>query len=331
MRRFIIMFMILALVAGALVQPAEPASARSYTRWAYYVPDDPRSYRSLSAHHAYLDIVAPDAWRIQPNGSITSRLQPQVVRQMRRWGLRVMPMVTKYSWGDRMHAFLASPALRGRAARTLAGLVAAGDFAGIHIDFENIERRDSAALEAFVADIAVRLRGDGRLVTMALPARTASLNSFPAFNYARLGANLDLVVVMAYDHGYAGGRPAPVAPLAWVRDVAAYTRSQIPRGKILLGIPWYGYDWNRTTRRPARYVGFAEVAGIDGQHAFDAGAQAPSLRYVANGRQHEVWYENARSVGAKLQVVIEQDLAGWAAWRLGYDDPAIWGLINPRR
>jgi spore germination protein len=322
---------LLIVVAAMFGWPSDQAGARSYLRWAYYVPDDPRSYQSLRARHAYLDIIAPDAWRIHSDGSVTSRLQPDVVAQMRAWGLKVVPMVAKRSWHDKMHGLLSSPEARSKLARTLSTLVIEGGYDGIHIAIENVARQDGPALEALVAEVANGVRGNGRLVTMALPARTTRLDSFPAFDYGRLGAHLDLVIVMAYDHGYSGGRPSPVAPLPWVADVVAYATERIPRSKVLLGIPWYGYDWNTTTRAPGRYVGFAEALSRGGQHVYDQQAQAPGLRYVANGQHHQIWYEDARSVRHKLDLVVRHGLGGWGAWRLGYDDPAIWSLIRPRR
>lgn len=338
MRRLPTLLVLIACI-GLAGLPAR-SSARGYWRWAYYVPDDPRSYRSLEANHRDLDIVSPDAWRIRPDGSITSRIQPEVVAQMREWRLKVIPMVSKWSWYDKMHGFFASPTARSRAAQSLIALVLEGNYDGIQIDIENIETRDAAAFEAFVAEIAAGVRGKGpalsvpgkgRFVTIALPARTAGQNYHAAFNYARLGALCDLVVVMAYDHGWAGGRPSPVAPLPWVREVVDYTVSQVPREKVLLGIPWYGYDWNTSTQRLARYVGFDQVVGFGGEHGYDQQAQAPTLRYSAAGQRHVVWYENTRSVRPKMNIMVEQGLIGWAAWRLGYDDPAIWELVEARR
>jgi len=250
---------------------------------------------------------------------------------MRSWGLSIIPMVQKYRWSDKMRGFFTSPTAPKRAASDLADLVVGGGYDGIHIDIEHIDGRDGPALEAFVADVSARLHANGKLVTIALPASTAQQNWHPAFNYARLGAQVDLAVVMAYDHGYATGRPSPVAPLAWVRDVAAYTTSQIPREKVLLGIPWYGYDWNVSTRRMARYVAFDEVASRYGQYVYDGNAHAISLQYFANGHHHHVWYENVDSIAMKQNVVVEQGLRGWAAWRLGYEDPALWARLGPRR
>lgn len=333
------MLLVLIVCIGLAGSPAR-SSARGYWRWAYYVPDDPRSYRSLEANHNDLDIVAPDAWRIRPDGSITSRIQPEVVARMREWGLKVIPMVSKWSWNDTMHGFFASPTARSRAAQSLIALVLEGQYDGIQVDIENIEARDAAAFEAFVAEIAAGVRGKGpalsvpgkgRFVTIALPARTARYSSHVAFNYARLGALCDLVVVMAYDHGWAGGKPSPVAPLPWVREVVDYAVSQMPRTKVLLGIPWYGYDWNTSTQRLARYVGFDEVVAFGGEPGYDQQAEAPTLQYIASGQRHTVWYENAQSVRPKLNIMVEQELIGWAAWRLGYDDPAIWELIEARR
>ncbi len=329
-RLFCSVLALLTLVVG--LSAAVPAQARSHTRWVYYDPRDPRSYASLQAQHRYLDIVSPAYWRIQPNGTVTSSEAPEVVAQMRAWGLRVIPMVQKYSWFDKMHPWISNPAARTRTAHQLAALLEAGDYEGIHIDIENIHDDDGGYLTAFIDTLADRLRPAGRLITIAVPARTAANPSWHrAFDYAALGARTDLVVVMAYDHGYAAGRPSPVAPLPWVRDVLSYTQAHIPSDKILLGIPFYGYDWNLSRRGWARYVGVDEVAPKPGERGFEPTSGAAWLRYSWGREQHFVYYENWQSVQAKLDLVVGADVQGWAAWRLGYEDPAVWTLMPPRR
>src|SRR5688572_20165340 len=150
MRRWfcgVMMLFVLAVSFGI----AGPANAqRSYTRWAYYDPRDPRGYASLQAQQRYLDIVSPAYWRIQPNGTVTGSEQPEVVAQMRAWGLRVIPMVQKYSWFDQMHGWMASPAARARTADQLAALLEAGGYEGINIDIENINDNDGGYLTAFL-------------------------------------------------------------------------------------------------------------------------------------------------------------------------------------
>ena len=329
MRRWFCSAVALCLLVAGL---AMPARARSYTRWAYYDPRDGRSLASLQAQHQYLDIVSPAYWQIQPNGNVTSSEQPKVVAQMRAWGLKVIPMVQKYSWFDKMHPWISNQVTRTRTADQLAALVEAGYYEGIHIDIENIDDNDGGYLTAFIDTLADRLRPKGRLITIAVPARTEKQPGWHrAFDYTALGERSDLVVIMAYDYGYAAGQPAPVAPLPWVRDVMAYTQARIPNDKILLGIPFYGYDWNLSRRGWARYVGVDEVAGKAGERGYDAASGSAWLRYTAGRDQHMVFYENWQSVQSKFEVVTTADVQGWAAWRLGYEDPAIWTLIAPRR
>lgn len=329
MRRCLLILIALGLL---LVGFAPPAQARSYTRWAYYDPRDPRSWASLQANARYLDIVAPVYWRIQPNGGVTSIEQPDRVAQMRTWGLQVMPTVQKYSWFDKMHGWIANAKLRARTADQLAALLQKGDYDGINIDVENINDNDGGYFTAFLDELANRIRPSGRAITVAVPARTnRNVQWHRAFNYAAIAQRADLVIVMAYDNGYAAGQPAPVAPLPWVREVVAYTQQQVPNSKILLGIPFYGYDWNLTRGGWARYAGAEEVGGKPGARGYDENRSAAWLRYAAGREQHMVWYENWQSTQAKFGVVTESDVQGWAAWRLGYEDPAVWTLIAPRR
>ena len=81
----------------------------------------------------------------------------------------------------------------------------------------------------------------------------------------------------------------------------------------------------------ARYVGVDEVVGKVGERGYDSTNGAAWLRYAAGNDQHIVFYENWQSVQAKLELVASSEIQGWAAWRLGYEDPAMWTLLAPRR
>lgn len=323
------MFALLLLVAAL---PQRTAAATSPLRWAYYVANDARSYRSLAAHHRHLDAVSPDMWHIHPNGSITSHIHPDVIRNMRRWGLKVYPMVTKYVWSDKMRPFWANRTTRNRAATELARLMQGGDYAGIHLDIENVDQRDAEALRAFYADIAARVHGQGRQFTIALPAKSIGTPDWhPTYNYAKLASFSDLVVIMAYDHGYAGGPAGPVAPLPWVRNVLTYGLKYIPPSKLLLGVPWYGYDWGSNGKGRGRYISHGEALQRGATYRYDAAVHAPTASYRRADGLHIMWYENKASTAAKLSVVTANGVRGWAAWRLGYEDPAMWTLLAPRR
>ena len=127
-----------------------------------------------------------------------------------------------------------------------------------------------------------------------------------------------------------------VAPLPNVRAVLDYAVTEIPAEKIFLGVPNYGYDWplpvdlgvTRATSISNQYA--VELARrYGGSIQYDQTAQAPWFRYRdENGTQHEVWFEDARSIQAKLGLVKEYGLSGAGYWNLMRPFPQNWPVLN---
>jgi hypothetical protein len=192
-----------------------------------------------------------------------------------------------------------------------------------------------------MALLYARLKPKGKLVTMAVPAKyQETFTEFAGpYDYAALAPSLDLVTIMAYDYHYSGGPNGPVAPVTWVNACALYAASQFGANKVLLGVPFYGYDWNisKNSNGVGRtYEGvMSRVQQYGGTLGFDENAQTPYADYIQDGDQHRVWFENARSMVAKMDVIRRYNLGGWAAWRLGQENFDFWKVIssvfNPTR
>ncbi|MBP0983890.1 MAG: hypothetical protein J6A19_09200 [Oscillospiraceae bacterium] len=105
-----------------------------------------------------------------------------------------------------------------------------------------------------------------------------------------------------------------------VRRVLDYAVTEIPPEKILMGMPNYGYDWTLPFMRgtPARSLSFTEAVELAQKYGveiqYDETAQAPFFYYTDNGRQHVVWFDDPRSIDAKLKLIDEYDLAGASFW-----------------
>ena len=142
---------------------------------------------------------------------------------------------------------------------------------------------------------------------------------------------MDIYVVKSGDTLYAIARryavpPEDIAYANQLQNPALLSVGQalvIPTGKILLGVPNYGYDWTLpftqgTAARPLTNVGAVRLAGqVRAAIQYDETAQAPFFRYYdESGRQHEVWFEDARSLRAKYELVGEYGLAGVSFWNL---------------
>lgn len=140
---------------------------------------------------------------------------------------------------------------------------------------------------------------------------------------------------VTYEWGYTWSEPMAVAPLNQVARVVSYAASVIPPDKILMGIPNYGYDWQlpfirgqtrATVISPAYAVSQAIEMGAP--IAYDEIAESPHYNYWRDRAEHEVWFEDARSIDAKLALASEYGLQGISIWNLMREFPQLWLVLN---
>lgn len=211
-------------------------------------------------------------------------------------------------------------------------------FAGIDIDFEYILPQDRIPYAEFVANVRNQAAPKGYPVSVALAPKTSADQKgllYEGKDYRLLGAAADSVLLMTYEWGYTYGPPMAVAPINKVREVVEYAVTEIPREKIDLGIPNYGYDWTlpfvQGTSR-ARSIGNAQAVRIaienDARIEFDQIAMSPFFHYERDGVQHEVWFEDVRSMREKFSLVTEYDLRGMGYWQIMKLFRANWLLLD---
>lgn len=211
-------------------------------------------------------------------------------------------------------------------------------YRGVDIDFEFILAEDRDLFTEFVRQVADALHSIGRTLSVALAPKTSSDQPgllYEGKDYSALGDIADYVLLMTYEWGYKYGPNMAVAPLNKVREVVEYAVSEIAPGKIHLGIPNYGYDWPLPFVRgvtAARTIGNVEAVQIAIQNnaviLFDERAQSPYFRYTLDGIEHEVWYEDMRSLQAKFNLIKEYGLQGAGYWQLMRWWRANWLLLE---
>ncbi len=207
---------------------------------------------------------------------------------------------------------------------------------GIDVDFEYIPTNLAAEYAAFIDRLKQQLAP--RKVMVALAPKTSARQVgllYEAHDYRALGAVADRALIMTYEWGYAYGPPMAVAPKDQVRRVLQYATSDIPPEKILMGIPNYAYDWPLPFERDittATSLGNPEAAARAGQENarifFDTVAASPFYTYIKEGVAHEVWFEDARSIKAKLELVEQFKLRGVGIWNIMRPFGQLWYLLN---
>ena len=213
-------------------------------------------------------------------------------------------------------------------------------FEGLDIDFEYILASDREAFVDFVAYMKEGVSSLGYPVSVALAPKTSATQTgllYEGKDYPALGAIADYVLLMTYEWGYTYGPPMAVAPINKVREVVDYAITEIPPDKIHLGIPNYGYDWplpfvRGTTK--AETIGNVQAVqraiefGVPIQ--FSESARSPFYFYENENIQHEVWFEDVRSMDATFELIKEYGLRGAGYWNLMRLFRANWLLLSDR-
>lgn len=211
-------------------------------------------------------------------------------------------------------------------------------FLGLDIDFEYIKAEDREVFVEFVRVVTETMNANGYSVSVDLAPKTSSDQPgllYEGKNYRALGEIANSVLVMTYEWGYTYGPPMAVAPINKVRQVLDYAVTEIDSTKINMGIPNYGYDWQLPYERgitKAKTLGNIEAVQLAIEKGaviqFDEVAMSPYFNYVENGVEHEVWFEDPRSIEAKLELIYEYNLRGASYWQIMQLFRSNWLLVD---
>lgn len=210
-------------------------------------------------------------------------------------------------------------------------------YRGLNLDFEYVMAQDRLGYAQFVGNMTRMMNLFDIHVSVALAPKYSDDQKgelYEGMDYALLGQAANSVLLMTYEWGYTYGPPMAVAPIDQVRRVVEYAVTRIPRNKINLGIPNYGYDWPlpyERGRTKARIVGNVEAVQLaifyGAEIQFDETAQAPYFHYYQYGIEHEVWFEDVRSSQAAFDLIREFGLRGAGYWQIMQLYRANWLLL----
>ena len=298
----------------------------------------------LSAQLPYVTYLTPFTYGISAGGGLLPLEDDAMLSAARQRGTApVMHLSTLTESGQfdtqRAEMVLTDFEVQDRLVAEVLQTVLRKGFAGLDVDFEYLPGELAEAYAAFLSRLQRLLHSRGLFVWAALAPKTSASQPgllYEGHNYAAVGAATDGVLLMTYEWGYIYGPPMAVAPLPNVRAVLDYAITEIPAEKIFLGIPNYGYDWSLpfiqgVTRAQSisnqRAIELAVEYGIAIQ--YDETAQSPFFHYTdAGGTVHEVWFEDARSMSAKLRLIAEYGFQGGGFWNLMRPFSQTWLVLD---
>jgi len=339
-----------------------PANARLQVGTRLYIPPRSRRRAEINAYleprgsevsealvrqaeevAPYLTYLAPFSFEIQRDGTLKAPPLGNLAAIARRRNVTLMMVVTNLE-NEQFSAELGRIVLNDRQVqdRLLNEIIATADrlgFRDIHFDMEFLRPEDREEYNAFLRRARDRIHARGYLISTALAPKTSRTQQgawYEAHDYRAHGEIVDFVVIMTYEWGYSGGPPMPVSPIGPVRRVLEYALTEIPASKIMMGQNLYGYDWTLPYVAGGAYArALSPQAAIELAKRenvairYDYEAQAPHFNYVDNaGKEHKVWFEDARSIQAKFNLLKELGIRGVSYWKLGLPFPQNWLLIG---
>lgn len=290
-------------------------------------PDTAGSFPSMKAFGQHMSHVVPFWYKATLEGTMESKESQLVYDTARNLGLKIFPLIT-YKTGA-IDKILSDPGLRTKTIDNIVKLVREKPYDGVNIDFELLKPEQEKELTAFMAELYGKLKPLNKTVTVSVfPKIDVHESVHGAYNYAELAKNADFIQVMLYDRHWATSEPGAIAPIEWYEQNLKYAIEQAGGAhKIIAGVSAYGYDWPPKDKGAAtdmKYVDAIVTAEKNGVKVeYDEANQAPHFKY----KDHEVWFENDRSIGAKMDIIAKYKPAGIAIWRLGQEQPEAWQVI----
>lgn len=291
---------------------------------------------SFEANKDVLDEVSPFWYSVDANGRLYGTRNDEFVRIAHENNILVIPTIHNIGDFSAVIHILNDPQLRAAHVQHILDEVLARNYDGIDIDYEALDVSMRESFSAFIIDLAETLHAHNKMLTVAVHAKDSDYGGLGGYqDWAVIGQYADRVRIMTYDYHWRGGGPGPVAPLYWVQSVAEYARSVVDPAKVVIGVPFYGYDW--PPQGSARALPWGDIEDLINEQGITVDLRQRDDRgrvdesyffYESELGTREVWFMTAASLESKLDLVKEMDLAGIAIWQLGYEKPEYWEVIR---
>lgn len=296
--------------------------------------------RSTLPFLTYLSIFT---YGFSPAGELVPVEDEELIAIAKEFGvgpiMMLAPMTAEGAFSSQVaHEMFINPEGQAALINNIVANMQAKGYVGLDIDFEFILPEDKQNFLNFITAVHERLEAEGFITLVALAPKTSGEMTgllYESHDYPTIGAVADKVLLMTYEWGYTYGPPMATAPLNMVRRVLEYGVSVIDPDKILMGIPNYAYDWPLpfiSKETAAESISNQEAIERAAQYGvtieFDELAQAPFYYYTnAEGVQHVVWFDDVRSMKAKLALIPELGLNGAGVWQIMNFFPGLWLVV----
>ncbi len=366
MKRIIISLLLLAIMPSFAIAATntKPSPKRFYFEaWVAYW--DKASSTALAATYAnQLDEISPFSFTVESDGTIIDSMYllkdpwPALYKAAlaSKRQTKIIPTIA-WTKGAEINATLSNPAKRIAHVADIVGLVTRNNFNGIDIDYEGKLLETRAGFSAFIKELSVGLHAKKKTLVCTIEARTPYTDRKPnatdkpqyVNDYTVLAKYCDEVRLMTYDqqdddrtlvntksvYGYY----TPVADPDWVAKVVKLAAKEIPKSKLVVGIPTYGTIFkvsidkegkqHISKMRSVTYLEALKLAAEKGIYPARSATGERTFHYTKDGAEYAVSFQDGESIRIKIANAKKLGVKGVALFKIdGKSDQDFWKYIK---
>lgn len=287
---------------------------------------------SYAAGAQGMNVISPTWYSLSDNaGNFTSIASPAYVEKAHAMGLEVWALIDDFNENVDSYTVLSGRTTRNGLIENLVNQAETIGFDGINIDFENIDVESGEAFSQFLRELSIRCRQKGIVLSVD---NYVPRDHSAHYNREEQGLVADYVIIMGYDEHWGGGGVAgSVASIGFVEDGILRTIEEVPADKVINAVPFYTRIWiTENGEVTSRAVGMDNADAFLAQHGvetiWDEETCQDYAEFEDGGIRYQVWLENEKSLEVKLNVMKVNNLAGVAAWKLGFERAGAWDVIS---
>jgi spore germination protein YaaH len=320
----------------------------------FYLTSNPDSIRSFLAHSKQIDLLVPTWYQVDENGLVTGAPDPTVLKRTEEDKVPLMPILAMFNKKG-FHALATNPGAQAIMNEAMIRECKLHGYIGFQFDFENIDWIDRDRLTDVVKLSAAALHASGLQLSIAtVPnapgypgqggfAKWIYTDWRGAYDIASIAKYVDLLCLMTYDQNTRWTMPGPVAGWDWTRENLDYALKSVPKSKLSLGIPLYGYHWYAGTpskdattgeEKPnatADYIGYPNAMQLatayNGKVQWDAEDHTAWFYFYRDQMREWIFLTDLHTFKDRYELVQKSGIQGFCSWVLGEEDPEIWKFL----
>ena len=333
--------------------------------YSYFTMDEPvnlawHQVTSTDANNYFADttqnmtgvnVISPTWFSVSDNdGNVSSLASGEYVMQAHEKGLKVWGLVDNFSENMSTTTVLSNTAARQNLENQLVTYALKAGLDGINVDFESLSEDVGIHFLQFLRELSIQCHENNLVLSVDNPVPEDFTSHY---DRAEQGKVVDYVIIMGYDEHFAGSYEAgSVASYNYVKEGIEETLRDVPADKVINAVPFYTRLWNETPKTDEERAEdqgteaesysmkvTSEALGMEeaAQRVSEAGAtvtwdDTAKQNYAEwqgdNDSTYRIWLEDASSLEVKLGLMKDNNLAGTAAWKLGFETSDIWDLIQ---